>query len=532
MRMKKDLEDKVAVTLARFDKAVKESSTRRRSDPTAQQQGQGPGREVDLVDVDRIAAEAEGGAPVADNDKPRCRPWDYEGFIARQKTFTPLKWFAKPASTSPPVCARYGWINTARNTLSCECCGAQLRFSDGDHADSGSTSSSTGSSGEGGDASAGADAGGAAQPSSATSFSSRLKSQHHDLCPWKGNPCPKEFLQLPPMAPEDLLSEFVARLRSLEAFVTAAALPEVSLPSSFEEHCPGGLLALAAKTRTVLAQHASPSPSSCSSSSLSAAAAVEAPGGSENAGTRSGGNKRQRDAGDAGAAGGGLSGLKDEVLGTAAAIALFGWGSANAAGAAPAASTASSCTVVAGGAGGDSGGDGGARSPKKVPFRLRCVLCNRRLTTDNFLTIDIGPRLDADAGMAASQGAAATASDGDRGSGRSGKRRRLSGGGTPLKQMDLATEHRSFCPWAAVHTPEEGEEAAESEGEGALPGWRQPLEALLNYADSAENEHEQQQGSPTSKPKEPEGFGDMASGGKAEEALPKVQKVLGVLMRF
>ncbi|CAN0541885.1 unnamed protein product, partial [Ectocarpus sp. 8 AP-2014] len=38
------------------------------------------------------------------------------------------------------------------------------------------------------------------------SFSSRLKSQHHDLCPWNGNACPREFLQLPPMAVEDLLA--------------------------------------------------------------------------------------------------------------------------------------------------------------------------------------------------------------------------------------------------------------------------------------------------------------------------------------
>lgn len=124
------------------------------------------------------------------------------------------------------------------------------------------------------------------------------------------------------------------------------------------------------------------------------------------------------------------------MLGTAAAIALFGWGSGNAA-----------------------GGDAGAsvRSPRKAPYRLCCALCNRRLVTDNFLTIDAGPRLDAHKGMTASQPAAATASDGGGGSGRSGKRRRVSGGGTPLKQMDLAMEHRSFCPWAAVHPPEDGE---------------------------------------------------------------------------
>lgn len=63
--MKKDLEEKVAVTLARFDEAVKQSSTRRRSDPTAQQQQQQPEtagrRELDLAE--RITAEANGETP-------------------------------------------------------------------------------------------------------------------------------------------------------------------------------------------------------------------------------------------------------------------------------------------------------------------------------------------------------------------------------------------------------------------------------------------------------------------------------------
>lgn len=34
-------------------------------------------------------------------------------------------------------------------------------------------------------------------------FAVRLSTEHHDLCPWKGNSCPKEFLQLPPLAGED-----------------------------------------------------------------------------------------------------------------------------------------------------------------------------------------------------------------------------------------------------------------------------------------------------------------------------------------
>lgn len=59
--MKKDLEEKVAVTLNRFDKAVKQSSTRRLSDPNVPQQHYPERRELDLAE--RITAEAEGGAP-------------------------------------------------------------------------------------------------------------------------------------------------------------------------------------------------------------------------------------------------------------------------------------------------------------------------------------------------------------------------------------------------------------------------------------------------------------------------------------
>lgn len=57
--MKKDLEEKVAVTLARFDEAVKQSSTRRRSGPTAPQHLER--RELDLAEG--IAAETDGESP-------------------------------------------------------------------------------------------------------------------------------------------------------------------------------------------------------------------------------------------------------------------------------------------------------------------------------------------------------------------------------------------------------------------------------------------------------------------------------------
>lgn len=260
---------------------------------------------------------------------------------------------------------------------------------------------------------------------------------------------------LPLTPPASAPAEFLARLGSLLPVMEAKALPEVSLPSSFEEHCPGGLSSLAVKTRAVLAQSVSHPVDGSNASSAPAASLAAAPDMGYAAGSLPGGRKRQRDASDAvdaGADAGGaafdyrrLSAFGDEIVGTAAAIAVFGWRSASPA--FPAEGPSSN--------GGVAGDDAGA--VKTTQYRLCCALCNRRLVTDNFLALDVGgPQLGAGAGVEAPQ---AVGSPGGRGgmSGGSGKRRRLSGGGTPLKRMDLAIEHRSFCPWASVHPPLEGE---------------------------------------------------------------------------
>lgn len=261
--------------------------------------------------------------------------------------------------------------------------------------------------------------------------------------------------------------EFLARLDSLLSVVTATALPEVLLPSSFEERCPGGLSTLAAKARAVLARQSLCSPDSGDALAAMPTAATKdpAPALSENGEKLAGGNKRQRDggnvasaaataaAGDAagggGADGGGkLSGFGDEVLGAAAALAVFGWRSAS-----PSAGGGSSSNEsVAANA------DGSAKAPKSATKRLSCALCKRRVVTDNFLTLEVDEGNRSSAGSSGGGGGDAEVSspDGRAEGGRSGKRRRLSGGGTPLKRMDLAMEHRSFCPWANVHPLVEG----------------------------------------------------------------------------
>ncbi|CBN79850.1 conserved unknown protein [Ectocarpus siliculosus] len=488
--MPKDLEEKVVAALARFDTAV------RQANPIRLNQQQEDPREIDVLE--RIAAEADGARPLA--DKPTCRPWDYESFKARLATFTPLNWFSKPAFASPAVCARYGWINTGRDTLSCQCCSAQLRFADQAAGSDGNAANDDVCGGGGGDIVA------VVEPTPSSSFSSRLQSQHHDLCPWNGNACPREFLQLPPMAVEDQLADFLARLDSLLPVMRAAALPEVSLPSTFEQHCPGGLSALAAKAMPSVVETREET--------------------SEN--RTAGAHKRQR-SGSGKAAGSAdnreMLRFGDEMLGTAAAIAMFGWQSA------PATVPVSACAAVSPTEGSSSNGstvavaDGGARATAKSPARLSCALCKRRLVTDNFLTLEAGPSSGVGctaAGTGAEESPGVLSSpEGRGGSGRSGKRRRLSGGGTPLKPMDLAVEHRSFCPWAAVHPPVAGEEAIE----GAVPGWRLPLEAVLGWQNPSKQEQV------LSTQKERGGFSDAANG-EVEGALQKVQKVLGVLMRY
>lgn len=255
--------------------------------------------------------------------------------------------------------------------------------------------------------------------------------------------------------------EFLERLESIVSGVAVTALPEVSLPSSFEEACPGGLSTLAVKARAVMVRRSPLSTDTRDAAAATPAVAAEeaASANIENEGNPTGGNKRQREGGTAASAvaggDGALSAFGDAVVGAAAALAVFGWRSATPA-RSPADGGSSSNTSIV------TGADGNAQSPQRVTNRLTCALCKRRVVTDNFLSLEVGKGSGSGAGSGSGGcggggggGDAAVSSPG--GAGRSGKRRRLSGGGTPLKPMDLAMEHRSYCPWANVHPPVESE---------------------------------------------------------------------------
>ena len=220
-------------------------------------------------------------------------------------------------------------------------------------------------------------------------------------------------------------------------------MPEVSLPSDFEHHYPGGLSALVAKVRAIMAARDRGVPKTTRAHEKEPTGEEPSESSSETAGGSGGGKKRLRDSDSAGGVSrgsGGMSVFGDEVVGIASVIAAFGWRSASP------------------GAGSPSKGDAaGAAEREMPPQRLQCILCSRRLLTDNFLAADVGPG----ASPARSPGSPAEVLDLESSPGARertrGKRRRLSGGGTPLKAMDIAAEHRSFCPWATVHPAVEGE---------------------------------------------------------------------------
>lgn len=56
----------------------------------------------------------------------RFRPWEQADLHRRLDSYSPLTWFAKPASVGPVPCALRGWVNEACDTLTCEHCGAKL----------------------------------------------------------------------------------------------------------------------------------------------------------------------------------------------------------------------------------------------------------------------------------------------------------------------------------------------------------------------------------------------------------------------
>jgi hypothetical protein len=184
------LEAKVSDALQLWDEAVKAGTI-------GKDQPQGGGLEELSCSM---------AAPVTQSTTSRrlhCRPWDYGDFASRLRTFTPLKWFAKPASWSPLQCARHGWSCSAKDQLLCDCCGVGVVYGGRQFASRGA-----------------------------------LDTAHSQLCPWRGNSCPLSFLHFPLLSEEEMRAGIRARLMGFVKYSDAqselgCALPALSPPDEF-----------------------------------------------------------------------------------------------------------------------------------------------------------------------------------------------------------------------------------------------------------------------------------------------------------
>ncbi|KAF0693583.1 Aste57867_15448 [Aphanomyces stellatus] len=102
----------------------------------------------------------------------QCHPNNRKDFQARVATFSTLHWFAKPVELNLLACARYGWINTGPDELSCKCCDQTLNCR---------IDSRLGPEGA---------------KKVAEGLHVYLTDHHLDTCPWKYNPSPITFTQI------------------------------------------------------------------------------------------------------------------------------------------------------------------------------------------------------------------------------------------------------------------------------------------------------------------------------------------------
>jgi len=54
------------------------------------------------------------------------RPWDFEDYLERLKSFKIDFWFAPPFQINPTIIARFGWKISEPETLLCEVCKNQI----------------------------------------------------------------------------------------------------------------------------------------------------------------------------------------------------------------------------------------------------------------------------------------------------------------------------------------------------------------------------------------------------------------------
>jgi hypothetical protein len=122
--------------------------------------------------ADEGAVGTDGGA--------KCRPWSLADFVQRVETFRASQWFGKPLQLSPLQCARFGWTNSGKDTLSCACCGEVLVVS--------------------------------GSPSDCSRVLPQLESAHSADCPWRHLATPAEYTILSLVPSGALLARLAARV--------------------------------------------------------------------------------------------------------------------------------------------------------------------------------------------------------------------------------------------------------------------------------------------------------------------------------
>ncbi|GIL42338.1 hypothetical protein Vafri_348 [Volvox africanus] len=131
----------------------------------------------------------------------RYRPWEQSDLHRRLETFKPLTWFGKPETVGPVPCALRGWINYAKDSLSCEHCNAKLIYPPNISYEQ--------------------------QQAAADLFSPNLASKHNFTCPWRSTACNTSLLAyIPPNNSEELCQMFQTLQGKL---LKVDVLPELDL---------------------------------------------------------------------------------------------------------------------------------------------------------------------------------------------------------------------------------------------------------------------------------------------------------------
>ncbi|XP_077565704.1 zinc finger C3HC-type protein 1 [Stigmatopora nigra] len=119
-----------------------------------------------------------------------CEATNKEAFFTRVQSYSCLKWAAKPHTLSPLLCARYGWINIAHDTLKCSSCQAFLCASLQLTLDF------------------------EKYESRIAELSTQLQTKHERFCPWPDFPCPERLWIVTAEEPSELLVALIERYQS------------------------------------------------------------------------------------------------------------------------------------------------------------------------------------------------------------------------------------------------------------------------------------------------------------------------------